>query len=38
MVKLKTTKYIRIVGYFGKVDNMNTGKRAELKARKYMLG
>lgn len=37
MSLVKTTKYIRVVGYFGKVDDMNKGKLQEYKERRYML-
>jgi hypothetical protein len=36
-MKVKTTKYMRVVGYMGKVDDMNEGKQAEAKARLYMV-
>lgn len=35
-VQVKTDKYIRVVGYFGKVNNMNEGKTSEYNARKCM--
>lgn len=37
MVSVKTTKYVRVVGYYGKTTDMNNGKVSENKSRKYMV-
>ena len=37
MTQLKTTKYVRVVGYMGKVDDLNVGKQLENSQRKYMV-
>lgn len=36
-VKVKCDKMIRVVGYYGKVSDMNNGKKEEYKERKYMV-
>lgn len=37
MALVKTSKYIRVVGYLGKIDDMNIGKKSEYNERRYML-
>lgn len=36
-MKVKTQKFLRVVGYYGKADDMNVGKKEEFAARKYMV-
>lgn len=37
MANVKTTKYVRVVGYYGKTSDMNDGKTKETNSRKYMV-